>query len=394
MLKRPVRGQKKRKEVHKKLKPSNMACGSSEKSSPDWFDALAKKIASNLDSRPSKGLDSFKCVFKMSRRTFEYICSLAREHMAVKTHFAFSNGKPMSLYDQVALALNRLSSGRSLVSIGDAFGTSQSTVSQVTWRFVEAIEMNGHQHIRWPSTENELMDIKSQFEQIQGLPNCCGAIDTTHIVILLSTSKRRTDVWLDSKENYSMPLQAIVGPNLKFLDIFSGLPGMLNESSLLPYSSFYDKCQKGERLNGKKIKLSQQAELQEYVVGDSAYPLLPWLLTPYQGNDLSQTKVDFNKHHLATRVVAQRALARLKDVWKMIDGVVCRPDKHKLPSFIFVCCILHNIVIDMEDEVLEELPLYHCHDPGYGQDFCDSADVTASVSRDNLALYLSERNHP
>ena len=121
--------------------------------------------AGNLDSRPSKGLDSFKCVFKMSRRTFEYICSLAREHMAVKTHFAFSNGKPMSLYDQVALALNRLSSGCSLVSIGDSSGTHDSMLSQVTWRFLEAIERNGIQHIKWPSTENELMEIKSMYEQ-------------------------------------------------------------------------------------------------------------------------------------------------------------------------------------------------------------------------------------
>lgn len=79
----------------------------------------------------------------MSRGTFEYICSLAREHMMMKTHFVFSNGKQMSLYDQVALALRRLSSGSSLITIGDSFGTHHSTVSQVTWRFVEAIERTG-----------------------------------------------------------------------------------------------------------------------------------------------------------------------------------------------------------------------------------------------------------
>ncbi|XP_071925286.1 protein ALP1-like isoform X1 [Coffea arabica] len=388
----PIRVHKKRK-VDKKMEPSNIASGSSEEASADWFDALAKKIASNLNSSPSKGLDSFESMFNMSRKTFEYVCSLAREHMMVKTHCAFSNGKPMSLYDQVALALRRLSSGSSLITIGDSFGTHHSTVSQVTWRFVEAIERKGIQHIRWPSTENELMEIKSKFEQIRGLPNCCGAIDTTHIVMLLSTSEPRTDVWLDSKENHSMPLQAIVGPNMKFLDVFSGLPGMFSESSLIRYSSFYNKCQNGERL-GKKERLSEEAELQEYIIGDSAYPLLPWLLTPYQGKELSQTKADFNKRLFATHIVAQRALARLKDVWKIINGVMWRPDKHKLPRFILVCCILHNIIIDMEDEVLDDVPLSHHHDPGYGQVVCNSADETASVLRDKLALYLSERRHP
>ena len=92
--------------------------------------------------------------------------------------------------------------------------------------------------------------------------------------------------------------------------------------------------------------------------------------------------------------MAQRALARLKDVWKIINGVMWRPDKHKLPRFILVSRIHHNIIIDMENEVLDELSLSLHHDQGYGQVVCDSADETASVLRDKLALYLSERRHP
>ncbi|KAL3530700.1 hypothetical protein ACH5RR_010022 [Cinchona calisaya] len=398
----PIRSQKKKRKVEKrkkkkKMEPKRMkmaaASGSSEESSADWFDAFGKKIASNLNASPTRSLDTFESVFNMSRRTFEYICSLARGHMMVK-HFAFSNGTPMSIYDQVALALRRLSSGNSLVSIGDSFGAHHSTVFQVTWRFVEAIEMKRLQHIGWPSTENELADIKSKFEQIVRLPNCCGAIDATHIILLLSTSEKGADVWVDAKGSHSMPLQAIVGPNLKFLDVVTGFPGKLTEGKLLQQSGFYHKCITGERLNGEKVKLSEEAELQEYIVGDSAYPLLPWLLTPYQGNELSQTKADFNERLFAAHNVARRALARLKDVWKIINGVMWRPDKHKLPRYILVCCILHNIMIDMEDEVMAEYPLSHQHDPGYEEDVCDFADESAWVLRDKLAEYLSGKMHP
>ena len=69
----------------------------------------------------------------------------------------------MSLYDQVALALRRLRSGSSLITTGDSSGTHHSMVPQVTWTFVEAIEGMGIQHIKWPSTENELMEMKSMF---------------------------------------------------------------------------------------------------------------------------------------------------------------------------------------------------------------------------------------
>jgi hypothetical protein len=87
----------------------------------------------------------------MSRKTFDYICSLVSEEMMAKSaHFSFTNGKPLSLYDQVAVALRRLSSGESLVMIGDSFGLNHSAVSQVTWRFVEATEQKGLHHLQRP----------------------------------------------------------------------------------------------------------------------------------------------------------------------------------------------------------------------------------------------------
>ena len=54
----------------------------------------------------------------------------------------------MSLNDEVAVALRRLSSGGSLLTIGDAFGLNHSTVSQVTWRFVGIMEERAlHHHL-------------------------------------------------------------------------------------------------------------------------------------------------------------------------------------------------------------------------------------------------------
>ena len=135
---------------------------------------------------PSKGLIKFELVFGISRKTFNYICTLVRDDMSAKPgHFSFSNGKPLSLYDQVAVALRRLSSGGSLANVGDFLGLHHSTVSQVTWRFVESMEKKGLHHLQWPASDEKITEIKSKFENIQGFPNCCGAIDTTHIKMCL-----------------------------------------------------------------------------------------------------------------------------------------------------------------------------------------------------------------
>ncbi|CAL5426642.1 unnamed protein product [Camellia sinensis] len=390
----PGRGYKKKRKVEKKVQTNPSASGSSEDGSVDWWDVFSKRIAESLLS-PSQGLDKFESVFKISRKTFDYICSLVKEHMMAKTgSFMFSDGKRMSLNDQVAVALRRLSSGDSLISIADSFGTNHSTVSQVTWRFVEAMEESGLHHLQWPSTEQEMTNIKSKFEQIRGLPNCCGAIDITHITMMLSSSEKANNVWLDRVKNHSMILQAIVDPDMRFRDIVSGWPGKMHDFDVLQNSTFFKLCEQRERLNGNKMKLSEGTELKEYIVGDLGFPLLPWLITPYQGKELPESKADFNKRLFATRVVAQRALARLKEMWRIIQGVMWRPDKNRLPRIILVCCILHNIVIDMEDEVLDGLALSHHHDPNYKQEICESVDNTALVVRDKLSLYLSGRLPP
>ncbi|CAH9072540.1 unnamed protein product [Cuscuta epithymum] len=382
----PLRGSKKKRKVEKKGEDEEVIVP--EDGSTDWWASLSKRVSGSVS--PSKGMDRFQAIFKMSRKTFEYICSLVKDHMMLKSASSvFTNGKPMSLHEQVALALRRLCSGNSLIVVGDSFGAHHSTVSQVTWRFVEAIEESGVHHLRWPSSEPEMKRIKLKFEQIRGLPNCCGARDTTHITMMLSTSEQTADVWADQTGNHSMILQAIVDPDMRFLDIVTGLPGKMDSSSVLQSSSFFKLCKKGERLNGNKTKICGEAEMGEYIVGSSGFPLYPWLMTPYKGKDLSGPKAEFNKRHYATRIVAQRALTRLKDVWKMIHGNMWRPDKHKLPRFILVCCILHNIIIDMEDEVLdEEMPLPRRHDPGYPQEVSETIDETGSVMRDHLSLHL------
>lgn len=314
--------------------------------------------------------------------------------MSKHTNITDLSGKFLSLDDRVAVALRRLSSGDSLSIVGESLGIHQSTVSQITWRFVEAMEKKGLHHIHWPSNQDDMKDIKSKFENIRGLPNCCGAIDTTHIMFCLSSTDPSSLVWSDLEKNHSMNLQAIVDPDMRFLDVLAGWPGSLSDSEVLKNSRFFELAEEGKRLSGEKFNLSNDTELREYIVGDSGFPLLPWLLTPYTGRGLSDHQADYNKRHFATRKVAQRALARLKDKWKIIQGVMWRPDKQKLPRIILVCCLLHNILIDLNDGVQDEVPVTNNHDPDYGQQVGDSADKSASIQREKLALYLANKLPP
>lgn len=330
----------------------------------------------------TKVLDSFKSAFRMSRKTFGYICSLVKEDLIAKPgNFMFKDGTLLSLCDQVAVSLRRLGSGESLGIIGDSFGLTHSNVAQITWRFVEAMEKRALHHLRWPDDDSDMERIKSKFEKLSGLPNCCGAIDVTHILMNLRASDPTIKLCRDHEKNHSMVLQAIVGPDMRFLDIVTGWPGKMNESLIFQNSSFYRLCREEKRLNGK---------IGEYIIGDSSYPLLPFLITPYEGRELSESRIEFNKRHHAVALVAQRALKRLKENWGIIHGVMWRPDRHKLPRIILVCCLLHNITLDLEDVVQGELPTSNAsHDPGYRQHAIQVSDPKGISLRDKLTLELS-----
>ncbi|KAL3579205.1 hypothetical protein D5086_020709 [Populus alba] len=105
------------------------------------------------------------------------------------------------------------------------------------------------------------------------------------------------------------------------------------------------------------------------------------------------TLAEYNKPHSATGVVAQIALAWLKEMWKIIHGVMWLPGKNRLPRIIFVCRLLHNIVIHMEDKVLDELPSSHQHDTDYRQQICETASKTGIVMRENFLSTFLENHH-
>lgn len=355
----------------------------------DWWDSFWHKNSSTPGcSVPNDEEEGFKYFFRVSKKTFEYICSLVREDLVSRPPSGLINieGRLLSVEKQVAIALRRLASGESQVSVGAAFGVGQSTVSQVTWRFIEALEERATHHLKWPDS-SEMEEIKSKFDESFGLPNCCGAIDATHIIMTLP-AVQTSDDWCDQESNYSMLLQGIVDHEMRFLDLVTGWPGGMTVSRLLKCTGFFKLCEGGERLNGNVRTLSGGEEIREFIVGGVGYPLLPWLITAYESNGLSASMSTFNSTHKAARLLAVRAFSQVKGSWRILNKVMWRPDKRKLPSIILVCCLLHNIIIDRGDNLLPDVALSGHHDSGYGEQFCKEVDPSGRSMRENLAKYL------
>lgn len=89
------------------------------------------------------------------------------------------------------------------------------------------------------------------------------------------------------------------------------------------------------------------------ILGDSAYPRLPWLLTPYAGTNLSPVQARFNFAHSSQRIIIEHAFGQLKGRFRLLseqlDVATC-----SVEQIAVACCTLHNFCLKEKELFPEE----------------------------------------
>lgn len=149
-----------------------------------------------------------------------------------------------------------------------------------------------------------------------------------------------------------MLVQAVVDHNYLFRDLCVGWPGSVHDARVLANSSLFRKVTSGEVLQGEQEEIQGQA-LRTYLIGDSAYPLLPWLIKPFSfSSSLNSQQKRYNYRISRARVV-EIAFGRLKARWRRLAKQI---DMHidNVPHIIVACCVLHNMCEIHHDSFNEE----------------------------------------
>ena len=114
----------------------------------------------------------------------------------------------------------------------------------------------------------------NEFEEEYGIPQTVGAIDGCHLEI--NAPSRNKEDYFNRKKNYSVNLQAVVDCDLKFMHVAVGYPGSIHDARVLRLSGLY------EQILHFPTRIISGTEVPPLIVGDSAYPLLTWLIIkPY-----------------------------------------------------------------------------------------------------------------
>lgn len=135
-------------------------------------------------------------------------------------------------------------------------------------------------------------------------------------------------------------MQGVVSYNYLFTDLNIGWPGSVHDARVLANSAIYTKCSDHDLIQGNNLQVGSRS-LPIYLVGDSAYPLLPWLIKPFSMSPtLTIQQKTFNYRLCRGRVVVEIAFGRLKARWRRL---LKQNDMsmENVPNVVASCCVLH-----------------------------------------------------
>lgn len=165
-------------------------------------------------------------------------------------------------------------------------------------------------------------------------------------------------------------------------------PGCTHDAKVLKDSALYNAA---DTLIPQMSTDINNVEIPLFLLGDPAYPLLPWLIKGYAGN-LTAEEESFNVYHNRGRVVVENAFGRLKARFRCLHKRV-DINYEFVPHVVHACAILHNIIESRKDKFMQRwLTAVEDNEQIFPQPkkklTKDYDSLEASIIRDTLKTYM------
>lgn len=191
------------------------------------------------------------------------------------------------------------------------------------------------EYIKFPRTRRELNESKEIFMNKFNFPGTVGAIDGTHIAILKPREEEHN--FINRKGFHSLNVQLVCDANLRIISVNANYPGSSHDSFIWRQSQVRQ-FMNDMYLNGRRCT---------WLIGDSGYPLEPFLMTPFLNAEENSPESRYNYHHASARNCIERCIGLLKTRFRcLLKERVARYNPAFVGSLVNTCAVLHNMCID------------------------------------------------
>jgi hypothetical protein len=273
---------------------------------------------------------SFFRRFRLTKNTTLALLELIEEDL----EFPNDINQSVSPMNQLLTCLRYYATDGHLMAIADFTGMHTSTVSRIILRVSRAIASLGQRFIKMPEPDEQLQQTAQDFFVTARFPRVIGALDGTHVKII-SPGGEDGEIFRNRKSYFSINVQAVCNAHLQILDVVARWPGSAHDATIFANSRLRARFENGNFRN-------------YILLGDSGYPLKPYLFTPLH-NPLTRGQQLYNAAHIRTR----NCVERLFGTWKRRFPVLAYGVRLKLDTALVVIvatAVLHNMAIDMNEE--------------------------------------------
>ncbi|XP_029156184.1 putative nuclease HARBI1 [Nylanderia fulva] len=157
----------------------------------------------------------------------------------------------------------------------------QTSISVAIHATVNAINTVMERWIKFPISNRRKQEIKEEFFEKTGFPGVIGAIDETYIAIFPPKIERE-HLFINRKLYHSLNVMIVSSYNYEILAVNAMHGGRTHDSRVFHSSQLFNYLQRRQAAG----------ERGSWLIGDSAYPLMPFLLKPFMNAPAASPEAD------------------------------------------------------------------------------------------------------